>query len=109
DILSDARGAKLLLLDTRRKMVSTASTAQLDESSSSYLGFYRYVWLGDDDAPEKARLVYALEQSLSRAPLLGQQEKILAGWARGLGKDALFERSFPPGLRQLRLGKADKQ
>jgi hypothetical protein len=104
EILSDCRGAKLLLLDVRNKPGKYPDVERPLETTFPHLGLYRYVWLGGDDPPEKARLVHALEQSLSRAPLVKDQIRHLEGWARGLGKKALFDPFCPPGLQRLRLG-----
>ena len=104
-ILSRFRGAKLLLLDAD---CPDQSAERAGGAGFPHLGFYRYVWLGKDSAPEKARLVHALQESLLRAALVRDQGRYLANWARDLGKMASFELLCPPGLEQLRLGKPAK-
>jgi hypothetical protein len=106
DILSDFPGAKLLLLDVRR--TPGPPPPRMDRDDYPHLGLYRYVWLGRSDAPEKARLVHALEQSLSQAALVQDQSRLLTAWAKGLGSDAWFALLCPPGLQRLQLGKMEK-
>jgi hypothetical protein len=104
--LSDFPGAKLLLLDARRRSGGSASA---DRDDYPHLGFCRYVWLGAADAPEKARLLHALGWSLSRKPLVGDQLALIKKWAGGFGRNAWFQELFPPGLRLLQLGGAERK
>jgi WD40 repeat protein len=107
--LSDFQGAKLLLLDTHRAPRRGAPRELAGGRGVGYVGLYSYVWLGPAQAPEKARLVWALQECLARAPLVRDHRPFLQKWASRLGKDALFALVCPPGLEQLRLGKEERR
>jgi hypothetical protein len=103
--LAGFRGAKLVLLDARRKSIAGAKAAVTGDGRKS-LAFYRYVWLGDKAAPEKARLVDVLERSLSQTARLEDQRRIMFGLARKFGPNVLLEVEYEPvQLGRLQLGK----
>jgi hypothetical protein len=102
DLLAGVRGAKLLLLDAQRKKGDKGEDAP-SADPRQHLGGYRYVWLGDDPAPEKARLAYALSVALARKSQVREQRQILEEWAGGFGDKAAFHWMTPPALELLRL------
>src|SRR5262249_12246420 len=75
-VRAGVRWAKLLLLDAQRKKGDKSEDAPSGDPRQ-HLGGYRYVWLGDDPAPEKARLAYALSVALARKSLVKEQRQIL--------------------------------
>jgi WD40 repeat protein len=105
--LQQTRGAKLLLLDTQGS--TPGGGAPLSPGASPRVGLYRYVWLGEGPAPEKDRLVQALQDTLRKAPLVREQREPLERWAASRPSRTEFSLTVPPGLEALELSEKESK
>jgi WD40 repeat protein len=79
-ILSEVRGAKVLLLDAQGKqgVQSEAVFERGWQASAPHVGTLSYLWLGDQAPPDDERLLAVLKSSLARG---GQLKKLQDGIA----------------------------
>jgi WD40 repeat protein len=104
--LADFVGAKLIVLDVNREGDQPIQPGRIaDWQATPGVGVLRYVSLAERKTPEQERLITALEDSLTRAALLGKVRQDINGHAQKYSKNGLFFNWYTPeGLDKLRLG-----